>query len=268
MQDLGSSFVALGINNSGQVVGGTYAAPNYAVLWSAGTITEIGAPDSFATAINDPGQIVGQAFNGNGGEDPFLYSGGTTYDLGTLGGGRFGSATDINNSGNVVGWCQNSGGYYRAFLSTDGGPLVDLGTLGGNQAIAKAINDSGLIVGVAETSTVIPPPIGPEYVPEAFISDNGGPMQNLNSLIDPASGWTITDVTDINELGQIVGLGTKAGLQQEEYVLLPPISTPEPSTLALLAATAAAVVGCRLSVVGGRKGPEGGGTGKSAKCKV
>jgi hypothetical protein len=60
-------------------------------------------------------------------------------------------------------------------------------------------------------------------------------MQNLNSLIDTASGWTITDATDINDLGQIVGYGTNLS-GQSDFVLLTPISSPEPSTLALLAA--------------------------------
>jgi probable HAF family extracellular repeat protein len=232
------------INNAGQVVGGTRGYTAAAVLWSAGTITQIGAAGSLATAINDSGQIVGTAGIG-GGNHPFILSGGAT-DLGTLGGGSFGWALDVNNSGNIVGWCQNSSGYYRAFLSVGGGPLEDLGTLGGNQAIAKAINSSGIIVGLAETGIVIPPPAGPEYVPEAFISDNGGPMQNLNGLIDTASGWTITDATDINDLGQIVGYGTMAGLQQADYVLLTPISTPEPSTLALLAAALLGLAVCSL----------------------
>jgi probable HAF family extracellular repeat protein len=30
-------------------------------------------------------------------------------------------------------------------------------------------------------------------------------MQNLNDLIDPASGWVLREATGINERGQIVG---------------------------------------------------------------
>jgi probable HAF family extracellular repeat protein len=249
MQDIGSlkgpggGSSARDINNNGEVVGGSKIAGStayHAFSWQAGVMTDLGAIGGWsgvatvATAINDYGQIVGEAKNGNGASDPFLYSGGAMYDLGTLG-GTLGQACDINNSGQVVGYSQNSQGYYRAFLSVGGGPLQDLGTLGGNQALAKAINSSGIIVGLAETGIVIPPPVGPEYVPQAFISDGVGPMQNLNSLIDTASGWTITDATDINDLGQIVGYGTNLS-GQSDYVLLTPISTPEPSALALLAA--------------------------------
>jgi probable HAF family extracellular repeat protein len=240
MQDLGS-FNAYDINNAGQVAGAYRTGSRHAILWTPSTITDLGtlasgAGFSVATAVNDSGQAVGESQTlPSGALHPFLYSGGKMTDLGVFASNAPGEALDINHSGDVVGWCQNTDGYYRAFLSVGGGPLQDLGTLGGNQALAKAINSSGIIVGLAETGIVIPPPAGPEYVPEGFISDNGGPMQNLNSLIDTASGWTITDATDINDLGQIVGYGTNLS-GQSDYVLLTPISTPEPSALALLAA--------------------------------
>ncbi|HEX8403768.1 MAG TPA: hypothetical protein VF670_04070, partial [Duganella sp.] len=34
-------------------------------------------------------------------------------------------------------------------------------------------------------------------------------MQDLNSLIDPASGWTIPEAWDINNRGQIVAFGCR-----------------------------------------------------------
>ena len=36
-------------------------------------------------------------------------------------------------------------------------------------------------------------------------------MVDLNTMLAPASGWTLTEGRDINELGQIVGLGTFGG---------------------------------------------------------
>ena len=53
----------------------------------------------------------------------------------------------------------------------------------------------------------------------------GGSTFNLNDLIDPASGWYLTQALGINELNQIVGVGTFNG-QQHAFLLTP---IPEPS---------------------------------------
>ncbi len=67
---LGGSFsVALGVNNSGQVVGYSALPGDTAVhpfLWSSGTMTDLGSPgpsfaETFAYAINDDGEVVGEA---------------------------------------------------------------------------------------------------------------------------------------------------------------------------------------------------------------
>jgi hypothetical protein len=85
-------------------------------------------------------------------------------------------------------------------------------------------------------------------------------MTNLNSLISPNSGWTITSGLSINNLGQILALGYNPSMVSidgsgEGYVLLTPgdlaapgdpiyptITTPEPSSLALYGLMAAGVV--------------------------
>ena len=38
-----------------------------------------------------------------------------------------------------------------------------------------------------------------------------GVMRDLNSLIDPASGWTIQNAWDINDRRQILAFGCRAG---------------------------------------------------------
>ncbi len=66
-------------------------------------------------------------------------------------------------------------------------------------------------------------------------------MIDLNTLIDPASGWILTSARDINDAGQITGTGLFDG--QPRAFLLTPV--PEPSSV-LLAALAAAIVGGRM----------------------
>jgi len=63
--------------------------------------------DSYASAINDSGQVVGYSHPANGAPHAFLYKDDKMTDLGTLG-GTSSYAYDINNSGQVVGWSHNS----------------------------------------------------------------------------------------------------------------------------------------------------------------
>ena len=63
-------------------------------------------------------------------------------------------------------------------------------------------------------------------------------MTDLNSLIDPSSGWTLWSVNAINNRGQIIGEGNLGAF------LLTPVSVPEPSTLALLGVGAVSLLAC------------------------
>ena len=65
----------------------------------------------------------------------------------------------------------------------------------------------------------------------AFFADVTGSMVDLNTLIDPASGWLLMDARGINDSGQITGFGTIGG-QTHAYLLSP---TSEPASLSLLA---------------------------------
>jgi probable HAF family extracellular repeat protein len=61
---------------------------------------------------------------------------------------------------------------------------------------------------------------------------SGGTMTDLNSLIDPASGWELTYASDINDYGWIVGTGQNPSGQQHAFLLKPIV--PEPSTIVLI----------------------------------
>ena len=255
MQDLstlgGIWSQATGINNSGQIVGmaytGGYTQDNdeRAFLHSGSGLLidsdNLGTLPygqlSYATAINNNGQAVGySATNVDSQLHAFLFAGGGMVDLGTLpGGGNVSCATGINDSGQVVGYA-SAGGYVHAFLHSGGGSLVlsdNLGTLGGTSSEANGINDSGQVVGYAYASG---------NVEHAFVWQSDTLMQDLNSFISSTSGWTLTDATAINSNGQIVGWGSGPSGQTDAF-LLTPNPTPEPSTLALLAAGAIGLAG-------------------------
>jgi probable HAF family extracellular repeat protein len=77
------------------------------------TVTDLGG--RYAYGVNASGQVVGQNAAGHA----FLYSNGTTTDLGTLG-GPSSVGLSINDSGQVVGWTDNSSTTGQGFLYQNG----------------------------------------------------------------------------------------------------------------------------------------------------
>lgn len=228
MSDLGSLLPepyeeshAYAANGSGQVVGKSLAEDDngarwdHAFLYHNGQMTDLGtlAPDgdpgkSVAHAINGSGQVVGEAdLEDFAGTHAFLYENGQMTDLGALGGSNYSVAYDINDEGQVVGESNLDG-----FLWQDG----EMSSLGDIEP--AAINDSGQVVG----STCVFD--GGEGCNDHAVVYEGGQIQKLNDLVDPASGWDLDRATDINEGGQIVGTGIVNG---EEHAFL---LTPQPDT--------------------------------------
>ena len=135
-------------------------------------------------------------------------------DLGTLGGTES-HGYGINFSGQVTGYARTVGNADHAFLYSSG-TMQDLGTLGGTSSVGWGINASGQITGDATT-------VG-NAADHAFLYD-GVRMIDLNTLIDPLSGWELQRGEGINDVGQITGYGTING--QTHAFLLTPSGVPE-----------------------------------------
>jgi probable HAF family extracellular repeat protein len=168
--------------------------------------------------------------------------GGAMIDLGTLGGnGSYGYG--INDSGQVTGQSLTTeDASYHAFLYD--GAMHDLGTLGGSYSVGFGINASGQVVGFSATSG--------DIADRAFLFTSGTGMVDLNTLIDPLTGWELTYGSAINDAGQITGYGLIGG--ESRAFLLTPI--PEPTSLLLLVVGLPILVGrnSRRSGSGGTHG--------------
>ncbi len=171
------------------------------------TVSDLGVigsgPSSYATAINNLGQVVGYADTYTRYSHAFLYTGsGPLVNLGSFGGDYSVSvATAINNSGMVVGYSDTgSGGTpQHAFLYTQTGGMQDLGTLGGAASEALAINNSGQIVGWAGTSN---------GNTDGFIYSGNGPMTDLGPTYMPMC---------INDAGLVVAIAGSFGNNNSVY---------------------------------------------------
>ncbi len=155
----------------------------------------LGGDFSQATALNDAGQVTGLAYtSANQSQHAFLFSNGTTTDLGTFGGTNSYPTGGINSSGQVAGDAYTTfDNSRRAFLFSNG-TLINLGTLGGSHSGATDLNDAGQVTGLAHTTN--------NWAQHAFLYSNGtmtdlGSLGGIFSNSYPSAG--------INASGQVAG---------------------------------------------------------------
>ena len=251
---------AAGINANGLIVGNaTYNSilSTHATMWINGKIQDLGTlpggDESWASAINASGQVVGGSNSSLTQPNAFIWTRSKgMLDLGVLPKGFYSAALAINKQGQVVGYSNTTGGNWHAFSWSRTNGMKDLGTLDSGQytsATANSINDLGQIAGTSTCGTscvhavlwssngmqdlgTLPGStlsaanginnLG-QVVGEsgpAFVWSQATGMQDLNSLIDPNSGWTLNWAFAINDAGQITGSGDING-QTHAYLLTP-----------------------------------------------
>jgi probable HAF family extracellular repeat protein len=217
MQDLGTlggpDSTAVIVNESEEVAGQSFtsfiANPSGVptvdpFFWENGKMVDIGTLGGsygFVNWMNNRGQVVGQSnLAGDQANHAFLWDKKQGLkDLGTVNGYSAGSiAYWINDAGEVVGE-SDSPTASRAFLWRNGA-MTDLGTVAGDAcSVALSINSRGQIVGFGSADCF--------NEDHAFLSENGGPMIDLQSLVPPGSDVTLIEAVFINDRGEIAARG-------------------------------------------------------------
>jgi hypothetical protein len=240
-----------------------------AVRWdAAGTVaTELqnlgtdpsGFTSNHARAINNVGTAIGRAqkYDGSGtylGPRAVRWDavGTTATELGNLGTYANGFASNyvvaINDAGAAVGWVEkfDSVGAYLGFRAVrwdaSGTAATELGNLSTSpggilDSQAHAINDAGTAVGEMRGYD----DSGPYLGLKAVYWNLDGLAVDLNTLIDPTSGWTLFRADAISNTGWIGGLGMfdadgPGGQDAYERLFLmhvPATAVPEPASLVL-----------------------------------
>lgn len=226
------------INNAGAVVGAVgIPYQDEGFLYSSGTMQSlapfapVGAVGA-AHGINNAGQIVGEYTHGaetvpEWPRAAFLLSGGAFTFMGDIDHAFDSRAMSINDLGQAVGGAhQHLENAFAIEYSASG--LQRLGSDSAYWTEANDVNNLGQAVGYRSLDF---------YTNHAMLLTGGvgAAWLDLNALIDPASGWTLTQANAINDLQQIAATGCRGGAC---FALrLDPIcAVPEPAGAAMLMA--------------------------------
>jgi probable HAF family extracellular repeat protein len=180
------------LNDLGHITG-TYSdgGNTRAFYWAGATFTDLGTLGgvaSFASALNNRGQVVGESLTATGERRPFIWS--SAFGMRDLGGDAASPAA-INDRGEVVG--RDASGV--AVMWKPDGTRIELGTLGvyNGSSAANDINELSQVVGVSS------PDGGPD---RAFLWTAGTGMLDLGAL---GGEECEAGAVRINDRGQIVG---------------------------------------------------------------
>lgn len=248
------------INDSGLVTGSSdvlttegYSRERAFVTNGSGQLLDLGTlGDGYFSRGNDinvAGQVTGLSsvnYNGTFGSDTIYHafitnSSGTMIDLGSLGGSSSGNA--INDFGQVTGSAETDSIYRinHAFVTSSGGQMIDLDSLSEKySSVGRDINNTGQVIGQYQEKVVVYDyGRGGEIIGQHIVGGEtrnfvtiDGVMVDIDSLLDDsASGWSLhgtpgidySEVTSINDLGQITGFGNHNGFQHA-FILTPHIA--------------------------------------------
>ena len=238
MEDLGTlgtgtDAIAQFINERGQVVGWSYtsSAPNTSCpfflplalgsfIWDEKSgmrdIGNLGGTCAIATGVNNQGMVIGDNVDDNPIERGFVWDNDSIKDLGGSIGGNQTTAEAVNQAGEVVGVGTLQGeDSYHATLWKHVGEITDLGTIDQDLcSFPTAINSQAQIVGASLPSCAF------DSNTRAFLWQDGS-IFDLNTLIPSGASLRLQSARDINDRGEIGGVGLDVDNNPHAFLLVP-----------------------------------------------
>ncbi|MBO9663032.1 hypothetical protein [Dokdonella sp.] len=222
------SSYAWGVNSAGQVVGQILGQDGGPFLWTReGGVTMLRLPDApvgyggMAEDISETGLVCGEQYNANFDYVGWVYDSATgeMRELGHIG-KPMSEARSINNAGQVVGSSTRENNQQRPVLWLDDGVIVDLGFLSVpnfSQGVAEGVNDQLWVVGEDSYDGNGVPTKGWLWI--------DGSKHELRTLVADAAErdrWDeLTAPLDINNRGEIVGIGIREGVPGRAFLMRP-----------------------------------------------
>ena len=247
--DLPAGFTAAepkSINAKGEIVGTAWqeASKHSAFRYFQGALSLLPEHQATAMAINNAGAFAGQVA-----EHLTLWDDGKATQLGDCCGGIVHS---INANKQVVGQVNDKEGHYSAFLWDRIHSIQPVAAPHSANSTALSINGHGHVLLQSFTPNTIyvvrdgkpsPVKLSPEFASQplsmndcdvivgefgpasdfnhAFIWDSKSGFRDLNKLADTGAEWTLETALDINNRGEIVGIGDRGGQQDVGFLLVP-----------------------------------------------
>ena len=227
-----ANIVPLAINDSDQVVGwGTHAISGTLILdnpqgfrWTIGWPNPVNigflvtndTAESSLVSVNSFGTAAGYSTDANGNRRVIRHKN-NIQDLGIPAGYTTAQASGINASTAMSVNARLVGQPWRAVRWDLFDGYQTLPTLAGKNSyshLSVGINDQGTIIGHATGNA--------EFIPLLW---SDGAVHPINTLLTNSNGWTVSEVNDINERGQMVGFGKPNPSAPGQAILISPVQS-------------------------------------------